>query len=145
MEFRVWQAKVSIHWFKNRRSIDLPVNTMSQYTKCMTLLNGLIPRWKRRKKRESSAQQPSKIIYITLEKRNIIYVQRAWIFLRDQILLNFAHDSCSRNLLPAQSVKKLGVWRIPFKLCKLLFMQHHCNVSEYNFFNSMRDQNIQRK
>jgi len=26
-------------------------------------------------------------------------------------------------------------WRIPFELCKLLLLQHHCNVSEIDFFN----------
>ncbi len=59
------------------------------------------------KKRESSAQQQWKITYIALEKRNIIYVQRPWIFLHEQIVLNFAHYSCSRNLLPCL----LRVWR----------------------------------
>ncbi len=36
-------------------------------------------------------------------------------------------------------------WKIPFKLCKLMFLQQHYDVSEQNIFSLMRDQNIQRK
>jgi len=32
----------------------------------------------------------------------------------------------------------LTSWRIPFELCKLLFLQHCCNVSKQNFFNLVR-------
>jgi hypothetical protein len=33
----------------------------------------------------------------------------------------------------------LTCWRVPFRLCKLLFSQHHCDVSEYDFFSPMKD------
>jgi hypothetical protein len=36
-------------------------------------------------------------------------------------------------------------WRISFRLCKLLFLQHKCDVNEQDFFSPLRDQNIQRK
>jgi hypothetical protein len=39
----------------------------------------------------------------------------------------------------------LTSWRIPSKLCKLLFLQHQCNVNEHGFFSPMKDQNIQKE
>jgi hypothetical protein len=36
-------------------------------------------------------------------------------------------------------------WKVPFKLCMLLFLQCRCDVNEHDFFNLARDQNIQRK
>jgi hypothetical protein len=36
-------------------------------------------------------------------------------------------------------------WKIFFKLCKLLFLQHQHGVDEHDFFNPMKDQKIQRK
>jgi hypothetical protein len=35
--------------------------------------------------------------------------------------------------------------RVPFQLCKLLFLQHHYDFSEHDFFSPMKDSNIQRK
>jgi hypothetical protein len=32
-----------------------------------------------------------------------------------------------------------------FQSVKLLFLQYHCNVNEHYFFDSIRDQNIQKK
>lgn len=32
----------------------------------------------------------------------------------------------------------LTSWRTPFELCKLLFLQHCCNVNKQNFFNLVR-------
>ncbi len=31
-------------------------------------------------------------------------------------------------------------WKILSKFCKLLFLRHHCNISEQDFFNLVRDQ-----
>lgn len=36
-------------------------------------------------------------------------------------------------------------WKISFKLCKLLFLRHQCNVNEHDFFNLVKDQKIQSK
>ncbi len=58
------------------------------------------------------------------------------------------------NITMTRTVKKdrlvgmevtLTSWRVFFRLFKLLFLQHHYNVSEQDFFNPLRDQNIQRK
>lgn len=35
--------------------------------------------------------------------------------------------------------------KIPFGLCKLLVLQHHCKVSEHDFFSLVKHQNIQKK
>jgi hypothetical protein len=36
-------------------------------------------------------------------------------------------------------------WRVPFELCKLLFLRYNCNVNEQDFFSPVRDQNIERE
>jgi hypothetical protein len=35
-------------------------------------------------------------------------------------------------------------WRVPSRLFKLLFLQRQCDVSKQDFFNPMKDQNIQK-
>jgi hypothetical protein len=39
----------------------------------------------------------------------------------------------------------LTSWRVPFKLCKLFLLEHHFVINEHDFFNLVKDQNIQRK
>jgi hypothetical protein len=39
----------------------------------------------------------------------------------------------------------LTSWRVFSKLCKLLFLQHYCDINEQDFFYIMKDHNMQRK
>jgi hypothetical protein len=34
----------------------------------------------------------------------------------------------------------LTSWRVTFRLCKFLFLQHHCDVNEQDSLSPMRDQ-----
>lgn len=36
----------------------------------------------------------------------------------------------------------LTSWRVPSKLCKLLLLQHHYDISKEDFFSPIREQNI---
>jgi hypothetical protein len=39
----------------------------------------------------------------------------------------------------------LTSWKVSFKLCELLFLQHHYDIDEQDFFIPMKDQDIPRK
>jgi hypothetical protein len=38
----------------------------------------------------------------------------------------------------------LTIWKVSFKLCKLLFLQGRYDINKEDFFIPMKDQNIQR-
>jgi hypothetical protein len=39
----------------------------------------------------------------------------------------------------------LAGWRVVSRLCKLMFLRQHYDIIKQDFFNPMKDQNIQRK
>ncbi len=68
---------------------------------------------------------------VTLQKDNITMIR---IMKKDRLMGNF-------HLVEVTLTR----WKMPSKLCKLMFLQQHYDVSEQDIFSLVRDQNIQRK
>jgi hypothetical protein len=70
-------------------------------------------------------------VIVTLQKDNVAMIR---IMKKDRLMNNF-------HLVEITLTR----WKIPSKLCKLMFLQQHCDVNEHNIFSLVKDQNIQRK
>jgi len=70
-------------------------------------------------------------VIVTLKRNNITMIRTVR---KNKLMDNF------------HPMKNIGTSsKISFRLCKLLFLQHHCNINKHDFFDPMRDQNIQEK